>query len=66
MDHLLAYFHQNYGSRTKLAAWLEITPSAITQWKAIPPEHVRKVSDFTGIAPALLCPDLYEGMEKVA
>lgn len=66
MEHLRAYFDRTYGSRSKLAAALNITPSAITQWKSIPPEHVLKVSEITGITPALLRPDMYEGMERVA
>lgn len=66
MEHLIAYFKANRGQQKKLAAELRLYPSTVSQWKAIPAEHVRKVADFTGIAPALLRPDLFEGMESAA
>lgn len=66
MEHLLAYFQQNYGSRTKLAARLKITPSAITQWRAVPPEHVLDVEDMTGISRHLLRPDVFGAAEAAA
>lgn len=62
MDHLLAYFKANRGTQRKLAEFLKLYPSTLSQWKTIPAEHVRKVAEFTGIEPALLRPDLYEGM----
>ena len=66
MEHLVAYFKANRGQQKKLAAELGLYPSTVSQWKAVPAEHVRKVADFTGIAPALLRPDLFEGMESAA
>lgn len=66
MEHLIAYFKANRGQQKKLADELGLYPSTVSQWKAVPPEHVRKVADFTGIAPALLRPDLFEGMESAA
>lgn len=62
MEKLIAYLKANRGKQTELAAFLGLYPSTVSQWKSIPPEHVRKVSEFTGIEPALLSPDLYAGM----
>lgn len=66
MEHLVAYLKANRGQQKKLAAELGLYPSTVSQWKAVPAEHVRKVADFTGIAPAVLRPDLFEGMESAA
>lgn len=62
MEHLIRYFKANRGKQRELAAFLKLYPSTLSQWKAVPAEHVRKVAEFTGIEPALLRPDLYAGM----
>lgn len=64
MEHLLRYFKANRGAQRKLADHLKLYPSTLSQWKAVPAEHVRKVSEFTGIEPATLRPDLYAGMAE--
>ena len=66
MEHLIAYFKANRGQQKRLADELGLYPSTVSQWKDIPAEHVRKVADFTGIAPVLLRPDLFEGMESTS
>jgi DNA-binding transcriptional regulator YdaS (Cro superfamily) len=63
MEQLIAYFKANRGQQKKLADELGLYPSTVSQWKAVPAEHVRKVAEFTGISPAVLRPDLFEGME---
>jgi DNA-binding transcriptional regulator YdaS (Cro superfamily) len=66
MDRLIAYFKANRGKQKALADELGLYPSTVSQWKVVPAEHVRKVAEFTGIAPAILRPDLFEGMESAA
>ena len=66
MEHLIAYFKANRGQQKRLASELGLYPSTVSQWKAVPAEHVRRVAEFTGITPALLRPDLFEGMENAA
>lgn len=65
MEQLRAYLTSNRGMQTKLADHLGLFSSTVSQWKAVPAEHVRKVAEFTGISPKHLRPDLYEGMETV-
>lgn len=65
MEHLIAYFKTHRGKQRELAEYLKLWPSTVSQWKAVPPDHVRSVSEFTGIPPAKLRPDLYAGMEAV-
>lgn len=66
MEHLIAYLKANRGQQRKLATELGLWPSTVSQWKDVPAEHVRKVAEFTGISPAVLRPDLFEGMESAA
>lgn len=66
MEQLTTWIAGERGRLTDLAAACGITHSAIYQWKKVPAEHVRKVAEFTGISPAALRPDLYEGMEATS
>jgi hypothetical protein len=63
MEQFTEWLAGGRGRLTGLAAECGITHSAVYQWKKIPAEHVRKVSSYTGIEPAVLRPDLFEGME---
>lgn len=63
MEHLIAFFKANRGKQKELADYLGLYPSTVNQWKDVPAEHVRKVSDFTGISLTKLRPDLYKGVE---
>ena len=66
MEHLITYLKSNRGKQQELAKFLGLYPSTVSQWRAVPAEHVRKVYDFTGIALQLLRPDLYDGMKEAA
>lgn len=63
MEKLTEYLKANRGKAKKLAEHLGLSPSTISQWKNVPPEHLRGIEDFTGIPRQQLRPDLYEGME---
>ena len=52
----------NRGKAVRLAEYLGLAPSTVSQWKNIPAEHVVGVEKFTGIPRQQLRPDLYEGM----
>ncbi len=47
------------GGASKLARLLEITPSAIYQWRKVPKAKVAAVACLTGIPEHVLRPDLY-------
>lgn len=42
-----------------IADELGLSRQAVSGWRAVPAEWVRKISDFTGIPPWRLRPDLY-------
>lgn len=44
-----------------LAISLGVSPSAISQWKKVPPEYCMRVADFLGIPAVELRPDIYTG-----
>ena len=58
MQKLRAYLDEERGRASKLAAALNISPSAISMWQQVPEDKIRAVADLTGIAPADLRPDL--------
>lgn len=66
MELLRTYFKTNRGKQQELANHLGLGASTVSQWQNVPAEHVRKVAEFTGISPAELRPDLYEGMEATS
>lgn len=66
MEHLRAYFKANRGKQQELATLLGLGASTVSQWQNVPAEHVRKVAAFTGIAPAVLRPDIFEGLEAAS
>lgn len=59
MEHLLAYLKANRGKQRELATFLKLYPSTVSQWKAVPAEHARKVAEFTGIPVEKLRPDVF-------
>lgn len=58
MDKLIEWTKAERGRLKKLADLCGISHSAVWQWKTVPHEHLRRVSDFTGIPMAELRPDL--------
>lgn len=66
MEHLTTWLNGERGRTTALAAALGITHGAVCQWTNVPHQHVRKIAEITGIAPAALRPDLFQGMESAA
>lgn len=65
MEKLKAYFREGRGRKSQLALELEITPSALTQWKEVPAERVLKVESLTGISRFDLRPDVFGSGPKV-
>ncbi len=47
------------GSRGEIAAALNITSSALSQWKRVPPNRAIAVERLTGISRHDLCPDVF-------
>ncbi len=59
MEKLIEYFKANRGKQIRLAEFLGLQPSTVSQWKSVPIEYLPEVSAFTGIAREELCPDAY-------
>jgi DNA-binding transcriptional regulator YdaS (Cro superfamily) len=59
MEKLTAYLKAERGRLSKLAAALEINPSAISQWDEIPLNRVIGVERCTGIPRQELRPDFF-------
>lgn len=51
------------GGPSKLAAELDIVPSAVTQWTRVPAKYLPKIEHLTGIPGREMRPDLYVGTE---
>ena len=66
MEHLLQYLDEQRGRLSALAAALDITPSAIKQWRIVPADKLVAISTETGIPRQLLRPDLYSGMVEIS
>ncbi|WP_134103072.1 YdaS family helix-turn-helix protein [Neorhizobium sp. R1-B] len=66
MDDLLKWLDEERGRRVLLAAELDIDPSAISQWKSIPPGRVLAIERHTCISRHKLRPDLYGPMPEAA
>lgn len=49
----------NAGGLRALARQLHITHIAIMQWRQVPPLHVMKIEELTGVARSVLRPDIY-------
>lgn len=58
MEHLTEWLDAERGRRTALAAFLGVTPGALSQWRQVPADKVAAVADFTGIARGALRRDL--------
>lgn len=47
------------GTRSRIARECNVTPGAVTQWKRVPAEYVRKVEGITGISRHVLRTDVF-------
>jgi len=52
--------HSGTVNLAEIAEELGLSRQAVSGWRAVPAEWVRKISDFTGIPPWRLRPDLYD------
>jgi len=66
MEALNAYFKANRGKQKALAERLGLYPSTISQWKAVPVEHLAEVEAFTGISREILLPDAFRAAKDEA
>ncbi len=48
------------GGPTRVAEYLGVVPSAVTQWERVPSRHVPRLEALTGIPGRLIRPDLYK------
>lgn len=59
MEHLIKWLDEKRGRRGDLAAFLKITPGALSQWSQVPATRATEVSAFTGIPPHELRADVF-------
>ncbi|KKX24332.1 helix-turn-helix domain-containing protein [Rhizobiaceae bacterium LC148] len=59
MEKLVGFFKANRGAQKRLAESLGLRQSTVSQWKAVPVEHLAEVSEFTGIPREDLLPDAF-------
>lgn len=68
MSEFPKYLEAERGRTTWLAAELDVTPSAVSQWaiSQVPAERIFRVSELTGIPLNKLRPDLFQEGGKAA
>lgn len=53
------------GGASAIARIVNITPQAVAQWRAVPPEHVLKIEKATGISRHVQRPDVFGPAEDL-
>ncbi|QHW26625.1 helix-turn-helix domain-containing protein [Rhizobium leguminosarum bv. viciae 248] len=66
MEKLTAYLKAERGRLTRLADRIGVNPSAISQWKSVPVDHLAEVEEFTGIPRAELLPEAFRAAREAA
>ncbi|MFP5078271.1 YdaS family helix-turn-helix protein [Rhizobium sp. YIM 134829] len=66
MKKLTEFFKANRGTQARLAETLGLRPSTISQWKAVPVEHLAEVEQFTGIPREELLPEAFRAARETA
>lgn len=66
MDKLITYLKAERGRLTKLAERIGVNPSAISQWKSVPVDHLAEVEEFTGIPREELLPSAFRAAREQA
>lgn len=66
MEKLNAYLKAERGRLTNLAKRIGLNPSAVSQWKKVPVEHLAEVEDFTGIPREELLPQAFRQAREAA
>lgn len=66
MDALKTYLKSERGRLTELARAISVTPGAIAQWKRVPAERLREVSEATGLSRETLRPDIFGAPEHAS
>lgn len=66
MEKLTEYLRAERGRLTRLALRLGVSPSALSQWKSVPVEHLAEVEAFTGIPRRLLLPEAFRAAREAA
>lgn len=47
------------GGASAIARIVNVTPQAVAQWRAVPPEHVLKIEKATGVSRHVQRPDVF-------
>ncbi len=57
--HKRALSGESVASISDLARALDLTRQAVSRWSRVPPKHVLKVEELTGVSRHTLRPDIY-------
>jgi len=66
MEKLNEFFKANRGMQVRLAKYLGLQPSTVSQWKTVPVEYLPEVADFTGLSREELVPDAFREARESA
>lgn len=66
MEKLVTYLKAERGRLSKLAERIGVNPSAVSQWKSVPVEHLAEVEEFTGIPRQELLPQAFRLAKEIS